>query len=168
MHCLLPPGVLFVCNRVRFGKLVLLLLIQVGGLGISDICRTVATLAIHTNSSLKSDLLLKMLWVRQHISLYLQVVCNTTFFWIFWGLSPSILHFPGQSCRSQTIDKSVLLSFHAVSAFFPGWGFLYNEEQCEMNPSYSVSITPSILFSIVSVGGMGTPKSASTWRYSRD
>jgi potassium uptake TrkH family protein len=153
-------GLLVVDTAASFtlmGKIILLILIQIGGLGIMTFTALLGYLAAGS-VSIQGQLALKDMFYSRRINNIIQLVSRiiaVTFFFEFIGvilINWSI----GEEVASSKIDRLFFSVFHAVSAFCnAGFSTLTNGlYETPLRFNYSVQL---IVAALIILGGMGFP-----------
>ncbi|HZF66241.1 MAG TPA: potassium transporter TrkG [Chitinophagaceae bacterium] len=150
----------------QFGQLIILVLIQIGALGIMSFAGLLAY-AVAGQSSLKSQLALRDMMSRNQVTnvvRFIYQVIIVTFFFEAIGAISIYLTLNDSNVYERKLDKVFFSVFHSVSAFCnAGFSTFSNGlYEREVRFNYSLQFFVSLL---IILGGMGFPIVFNLYRY---
>jgi Trk-type K+ transport system membrane component len=140
-----------------FGKLIILFLVQVGGLGIMTLT-TFFTVFFAGGMSYKVRVMMKDLLSEENVNEVRALLMKITFFTITIELIGAFfLYFSLEgSLTNISLEKLFSSIFHSVSAFCNAGFSIYSENLMERSISNNFYI-PTIIMLLIVIGGLGFP-----------
>lgn len=151
-----------------FGKKIILLLIQVGGLGIMTFTSFVALL-FQRSGSFKNQLFLQSMVNEEHLGQTFRTIVKIVAFTLLVEAIGAVLIFTSldnQLYQTRTDDKWAFSFFHAISAFCNAGFSTLTDGLYDIRIRYNYDFQLSII-SLIILGGLGFPVIFNLYQYLR-
>jgi len=136
------------------GQLIILMLIQIGGLGLMTYASFFA-LILRRNISLREKSMLRDMLNYENLGLISKVLASTVLFTFVLEILGALLLFWGMSGEPVSLGRHIYTSiFHSISAFCNAGFSLYSDSFMQYKSNYLVMLTIS---GLIIVGGLGFP-----------